>query len=49
MYDLLERGWNPVEVKTEIAVLLFPLGAVTAGVRLGANKDIVDLDKAVKA
>lgn len=38
-----------MDVNTEIAVLLLPLGAVTAGVRLGAKRDMVDLDKAVKA
>jgi hypothetical protein len=38
MYDLFERTWKPVEVKIDMAVLLFPFGAETAGVRRGASR-----------
>ena len=47
MKDLFDSSWNPVEVKTEMAVLLLPFGAVTAGVRRGPRITI-GLGRAVK-
>jgi hypothetical protein len=48
VYALLERTWNPVEVKIEIAVLLFQVGADTAGVLLGARTVMKDEGRAAK-
>ncbi len=45
---MFDRTWKPVEVKIDIALLLLPFGADTAGVRRGASRLGKDLGSAVK-
>lgn len=45
---MFEAVWNPVDVKIETAVWLFPTGAITAGVRRGARTVAMLLGNAVK-
>lgn len=47
IYAALERAWKPVVVKIEMEVFVLPFGAVTAGIRLGARRVIIEFGRAV--
>ena len=43
---MFDSAWKPVEVNKEIDVFVLPIGACTAGVRLGASSVISSLGRA---
>jgi len=49
MYSAIVSGWKPVEVKTEIALEVFPRGEGTAGRRRGLRMVVIEDGVAVKA